>query len=125
MPVDINDEANRFIRTLVVSELISAVFERADTEEREPFALYCDEFQEFATPDFAKLFTQTGKFNIMPAVAHQVRGQFRPLDPNRDAALGAPNKIVFGLSPADARELAPVFADEPVTELKPERILTH
>ena len=39
-----------------------AAFERANLPEKDRpyFGIYCDEFQEFATPDFARLFTQTG-----------------------------------------------------------------
>src|SRR5205823_4567271 len=110
-----------FIGTLVISQLLRVVFLRADISEhlREPFALYCDEFQNFSTPDFAKLFTQTGKYYIMPAVAHQVRlGQFKPDDPNRGATLAAPIKIFFRLSVHDSNELAPVVANPSPTEIR-------
>jgi hypothetical protein len=86
MPPWQDRESQTFIGTLVISQLLKAIFLRADVSEhlRTPFAIYCDEFQMFATPDFAKLFTQTGKYRVMPAVAHQDRvGQFKPNDPNR------------------------------------------
>jgi hypothetical protein len=73
------------------------------------FGVYCDEFQEFATPDFAKLFTQTGKFGVMPVVAHQTREQFNSRDdPNRGATAASLNKSFFTLSPYDSKEMAPV-----------------
>src|SRR5512144_1281989 len=76
--------------------------------------IYCDEFQEFATPDFARLFTQTGKFKVMPTVAHQTRfGQFRIEDPNRGATLASGNKVFFTLSSADAKEVPLEFARSP------------
>jgi hypothetical protein len=123
-----DDESKSFIGTLIISQLLKVVFLRAEIPEqlRMPFALYCDEFQNFATPDFAKLFTQTGKFDIMPAVAHQVRlGQFKPDDPNRGATLAAPIKFFFRLSVPDSSELAPVVANPPPTEirLEPQPIL--
>ena len=49
----------------------------------------------------------------MPTVAHQARGQFRQADPNREATLVSPNKVVFALSAPDARELALEFAKAP------------
>jgi hypothetical protein len=69
MPPWQDSESKAFIGTLVISQLLKAIFLRAEVSEhlRTPFAIYCDEFQMFATPDFAKLFTQTGKYRIMPA----------------------------------------------------------
>jgi hypothetical protein len=89
---------------------------------RTPFAIYCDEFQNFATPDFATLFTQTGKFNIMPAVAHQVRlGQLKPDDPNFGATLAAPIKVIFRTAVPDSMELSPELAKASPTHTIVER----
>jgi hypothetical protein len=130
MPVGMDEGVKTFIGTLIISQLLKAVWLRQEMpeEERGLFALYCDEFQHFATPDFAKLFTQTGKFRIMPTVAHQERlGQFKPQDPNRGATLAAPNKVLFSLSVADSKELVPEFASAPPTEVKhePELIISE
>jgi hypothetical protein len=100
MPPWQDSESKAFIGTLVISQLLKAIFLRAEVSEhlRTPFAIYCDEFQMFATPDFAKLFTQTGKYRVMPAVAHQDRvGQFKPNDPNRGATMVALLKVIFTL----------------------------
>ena len=113
MPPWQDDQSKSFIGTLLISQLLKTIFLRAEISEnlRTPFAIYCDEFQTFATPDFAKLFTQTGKFQIMPAVAHQERvGQFKPGDPNRGATLAAPSKVLFSLTVHDSDELAPEIA---------------
>ena len=118
IPPWMDEESKSFIGTLVISQLLKTIFLRAEISEhlRTPFAIYCDEFQTFATPDFAKLFTQTGKFQIMPTVAHQERlGQFKLEDPNRGATLAAPNKVLFSLAVHDGEELAPEFAKEPTT----------
>ncbi len=120
-----DDETRSFIGTLVISQLLKVIFLRADISEhlRVPFALYCDEFHNFATPDFAKLFAQTRKFKIMPVVAHQNRAQFKSDDPNKGATLGAPNKVHFSLSTPDAEEFAKEVARKPPTETKKEREL--
>ncbi len=115
-----DDETRSFIGTLVVSQLLKVIFLRADISEnlRVPFALYCDEFHNFATPDFAKLFAQTRKFKIMPVVAHQVRKQLKPGDPNKSATLGAPNKVHFSLSTHDAEEFAKEVSKKPPANIK-------
>ncbi len=107
--------------TLLISQVLQAAQAREDIspQDRRYFSVYCDEFQHFATPDFAKLFTETGKNKLMPTVAHQERvGQFTRTDPNRGATLAAANKLLFGLSVLDSEELAPEVAREP----EPERI---
>ena len=121
MPVYLSQEVKAIVGTMILSQVVHAAFNRDKLPEgkRRYFAIYCDEFQEFATPDFARLFTQTGKFKVMPAVAHQTRlGQFAPGDPNQGATLTAPNKVLFSLSVHDAQELALEFAGEPPTETR-------
>jgi hypothetical protein len=73
IPANLNRTVKNLLGTIVISELLYEILERADHPEKSVmpyFGIYCDEFQEFATPDFAKLFTQTGKFRAMPVVAH-------------------------------------------------------
>jgi hypothetical protein len=116
LPVNLEGGVKSLIGTMLLSEVLHAAFERdklAETE-RPYFGIYCDEFQEFASPDFARLFTQTGKYGVMPVVAHQTRlGQFKPGDPNQGATLAAPNKVVFTLSSYDAGDLSRDFARKP------------
>jgi hypothetical protein len=119
MPTWLDDEVKTFIGIIIISQLLKAVWLRSDItkQERIFFALYCDEFQNFATPDFAKLFTETGKFNIMPAVAHQVReGQLKQGDPNRGATDAAAIKIFFQLAVKDSKEQALTFTKKPPQE---------
>jgi hypothetical protein len=126
IPANLDTSVERLIGTIVISELLYEVFERADRlgkDDMPYFGIYCDEFQEFATPDFAKLFTQTGKFRAMPVVAHQTREQFKPGDPNRGATAASPNKFLFALSPIDAREMPLEFATEPPAEIRLEEQL--
>ena len=130
MPPWQDRESQTFIGTLVISQLLKAIFLRADVSEhlRTPFAIYCDEFQMFATPDFAKLFTQTGKYRVMPAVAHQDRvGQFKPNDPNRGATLVALHKVFFSTSVPDSGEVAPEVAKPSPTEIKLQKqlVISH
>jgi hypothetical protein len=126
LPVHLDHNVKTLIGTMIVSQVLTAVFQRDEVPEKDRryLGLFCDEFQNFATPDFAKLFTQTGKYKVKPVVAHQERlGQFKPGDPNRGATAAAPNKVLFSLSVHDADELAPEFADPPPTEARRERQL--
>lgn len=122
LPENLPSDVKAAIGTMVLSELLYAVNERAKLkrEDRPYFGVFCDEFQEFATPDFAKLFTRAGKFRVMPVVAHQTRQQFKAGDPNQGATAASPNKVCFAQSPYDAREVALEFANEPPTETKRE-----
>jgi hypothetical protein len=126
IPANLDRSVKNLIGTITVSELLYEVFERAERigkDDMPYFGIYCDEFQEFATPDFAKLFTQTGKFRAMPVVAHQTREQFKPGDPNRGATAASPNKLFFTLSQIDAREMPLEFAKEPPSETRLEEQL--
>jgi hypothetical protein len=117
MPVYLSQEVRAIVGTMILGQVVHAAFNRDKIfeEKRRYFGIYCDEFQEFATPDFARLFTQTGKYKVMPSVAHQTRlGQFRTGDPNQGATLTAPNKVVFSLRrrrPGAGSRVCPRAAD--------------
>ena len=84
LSMNLSPDVRKVIGTMMISQLLNAAYARDSIpeEQRSFFALYCDEFQNFTTPDFARLFTQTGKYKLMPTVAHQERvGQFKPDDP--------------------------------------------
>lgn len=109
-------ELSKLVGSLIIGQLLTAAYSRDDTLEpdRRQFCLYCDEFQNFATPDFAQLFTQTGKYHLAPTVAHQERvGQFAEEKKILGATSAAPMKISFQTTVKDAEELAPEFARPP------------
>ena len=82
-------EASRLIGSILIGKLLLAAFSRADTPEgeRRQFNLYCDEFQRFATTDFAMLFTEARKFRISTTLLNQTLEQLD--EANRAAALQA------------------------------------
>jgi hypothetical protein len=126
IPPKLDEESRSFIGTLVLSQFLKAIALRAEVVQalRTPFAIYVDEMQTFATPDFAKLFAQTGKFKIMPHGAHQVReGQLRPDDPTRGATSVAPNIALFAQANDDSTEYARLLSNDPPTEIRLERQL--
>jgi hypothetical protein len=94
------------IGSVIIALFLNAAYSRADlpVEKRKQFNLYADEFQRFATEDFAILFTEARKFGIASTVAHQTRDQ---LDlQNRSTTLNVANIVVIKISGKDAEELA-------------------
>jgi len=101
------------IGSLIIALFLNAAYSRADlpVEKRKQFNIYADEFQRFATEDFAILFTEARKFGIALTVAHQMREQ---LDrQNRSATVNVANLIVFKVSSPDADELKGQFDTTP------------
>jgi Type IV secretion-system coupling protein DNA-binding domain len=113
-------DAKKFIGTTLVSSLVHAVLSRdkLSEEKRHQFCIFVDEVQNFTTSDdFAVLFTQARKFGIATTIAHQERyGQLLENRKILGATSAAGNKVIFQVTPEDARELAPEFANEPPTE---------
>src|SRR5205085_6662902 len=101
------------IGSLIVAELLNAAYSRTDVESkrRKQFHIYADEFQRFATEDFATLLTEARKFGIGTTVAHQTRDQLDPQ--NRSTTLNVANIVVFKISGKDADELAGEFDSTP------------
>ncbi len=110
------EQLTSLVGSLIIVKLLQAAYSRDDTPEsdRVDFCLYCDEFQTFATPEMAKLITETGKYHILSTFAHQERrGQFSGKDKIFGATSGGANKILFRTTVNDAEELAPEFARKP------------
>src|SRR6185312_3887061 len=75
--------------------------------KRPGFSLYVDEFQHFATPDFAEMFTEGRKYRIRGCLVHQFRSQLP--DFLRHATMTARTKVCFQVTPEDAREMAHLY----------------
>jgi hypothetical protein len=103
------------IGSVIVALILNAAYSRVDTpvQKRKQFNVYADEFQRFATPDFATLLTEARKFGIATTIAHQIRDQLDPEDKNRGASLNVASLIVLKISGADAQELAAEFDCSP------------
>jgi hypothetical protein len=81
--------------------LVSSIYQAAQASNREPFTLFADEFQNFATDDFADILSEAGKFGLSLCVAHQFLGQLS--EPLRQAVFGNISTLTsFRISPEDA-----------------------
>src|SRR5207253_10974749 len=96
------EQITSLIGSVIVGQLLNAALSRKDIpeEKRTQFNLYADEYQRFATPDFATLLAEVRKYKIATTVAHQFRDQLDQA--NKGATLNAANMVVYQVSGADA-----------------------
>jgi len=107
------ESTKRFLGTILVSELWLAAKKRP-VDKRPQFCIFVDEFQNFATEDFARLINEGRGYGLATTIAHQERfGQFADAPEIVGATGGAANKIFFQLATKDAPELAPEVAKSP------------
>src|SRR5919202_5655930 len=103
------EEPSRLIGAAILGRLLMAAFSRADTPEklRRPFMIYAEEYQRFATTDFAVFLAEARKSGVASTIANQTLEQLSDL--NRATALQAGSLVVFRVSGEDSKVLAPSF----------------
>ena len=113
----IGEENSNFLGLVLVPRILIAAMSRADIpeEKRRDFHLYVDEFQNFATPDFAQILSEARKFHLNLTVANQFIGQME--DEVKNAVFGNVGTIIaFRVGVTDAsylqREFQPTFAED-------------
>lgn len=106
-------KAAGLVGTMLMAMVYAATFSYADVpeEERPGFSLIVDEFQNFATDEYARLFAQGRKFKAKQLLAHQYRDQLADtgMEANKAATLTAQTKVIFAVTKADALALADDF----------------
>lgn len=115
-------ENAQFLGLLIVPKILRAALSREDMPEdqRRDFYLYVDEFQNFATDDFAKILSEARKYRLNLIVANQYISQMT--DKIRDAVFGnVGNLFSFRVGPTDAeyleKQFAPIFDKEDLTNI--------
>ncbi|HEU5376684.1 MAG TPA: TraM recognition domain-containing protein [Ktedonobacteraceae bacterium] len=108
------EQATSLIGSILVAQILNAANTR---QTNKLFNLYADEFQNFATEDFAILLEQARKRGIGVTMAHQNRAQLELSDRQanknlRARTLNVGNLVVFRV-PTDAEELAKQFKATP------------
>ncbi len=73
----LGEENSNFLGLILVPRILIAAMSRQDVSEdkRRDFYLYVDEFQNFATPDFAQILSEARKYRLSLTVANQFIGQ--------------------------------------------------
>jgi type IV secretory system conjugative DNA transfer VirD4/TraG family protein len=113
----INEDAYRksaeIVGTMLMAIIYATTFSFAELpEEQIPgFSLIVDEFQNFATDEYARLFAQGRKYKVKQFLAHQYREQLTEagMEQNKAATLTAQTKVIFKVHPKDAKEVAGEF----------------
>lgn len=112
-------EINAFLLGMIlVSKIAMGAFSRQDIteDERTPFYLYVDEFQNFITDVFATILSESRKYKLSLSITNQYIAQ---MDENiRNAVIGnAGNLIAFRVGAADAEFLVKEFAPLTIDDL--------
>lgn len=73
----IGEENSSFLGLILVPKILISAMSRQDIpqDQRRDFFLYVDEFQNFATPDFAQILSEARKYRLSLIVANQFVGQ--------------------------------------------------
>jgi len=106
----VGEDNAALLGALLVTKIQLAAMSRADTppEQRIPFYLYVDEFQNFATDSFATILSEARKYGLSLTVANQYIAQM--MAPVRDAVFGNVGSIVgFRMSADDANAMTRYF----------------
>lgn len=113
----LGEENANFLGLILVPRILMAAMSRSDVPEdqRADFYLYVDEFQNFATPDFAQILSEARKYHLNLCVANQFIGQMD--EEIKQAIFGnVGTKIAFRVGVNDAsflaHEYAPVFNEQ-------------
>jgi len=108
---------------MLITKFQLAAMRRVDKpkEERKPYYLYVDEFQNFATSSFIKVLSEARKFGFALTLANQYMAQIPP--EVQKAILGnAGTLISFGIGAEDAsvlnKEFGEVFSQNDLVNLQ-------
>ncbi len=111
----VGEDNAAILGALMVTKIQLAAMSRADMplEDRRPFYLYVDEFQNFATDSFAVILSEARKYGLNLTVANQYVSQMPEVV--RDAVFGNVGTMIsFRIGPGDSKVLGSYF--EPVFE---------
>ncbi len=106
----IGEENSNFLGLILVPKILIAAMSRQETpeEKRRDFYLYVDEFQNFATPDFAQILSEARKYRLNLIVANQFIGQME--EEVKNAVFGNVGTLVgFRVGVTDANYLQHEF----------------
>ena len=112
----IGEENSSFLGLVIVPKILVAAMSRQDIplSQRRDFFLYVDEFQNFATPDFAQILSEARKYRLNLIVANQFIGQME--EEVKNAIFGNVGSVIsFRIGVTDANylqhEFQPVFTE--------------
>lgn len=107
----LGEEDANFLGLILVPKVLQAALSRQDIpkEQRRPFYLYVDEFQNFATPDFAQMLSEARKYALGLVLANQFVSQLE--ESVKDAVFGNVGTLMtYRVGVPDANVLQHEFA---------------
>ncbi|NBO17390.1 MAG: DUF87 domain-containing protein [Proteobacteria bacterium] len=107
----LGDDVKNLFGSLIVSKIQSTVLKRANlsAEQRSPFYLYIDEFQNFTTDTFQSILSESRKYGLGLYLTHQFIEQLS--ETMRAAVIGNVGTILtYSLGSRDASVMKEVFA---------------
>lgn len=120
---ELGEENSNFLGLIIVPRILMAAMSRSDMpeEQRRDFYLYVDEFQNFATPDFAQILSEARKYHLSLTVANQFIGQID--EEIKNAIFGNVGTMItyrVGVSDAQylAREFTPTFGEDDLLNIE-------
>lgn len=125
---ELGEDGANLLGALLVSTVSLAAMSRADIpeEERHPFFLYIDEFQNFTTLAVASMVSELRKYKVGLTLAHQHLYQLAP-DVRHAVLANVGTLVAFRLGPEDApiitKEFAPQFESSDLLHLPSHNIL--
>lgn len=118
----VGDMNAKLLGMMFVMKFQAAAMSRADTPEdqRRPFTLYVDEFQNFSTDSFAEILSEARKYKLSLIVANQYVGQLS--DEIRDAVFGNVGSIISLRASANDADMlvkyfSPTFEAEDIVKM--------
>jgi len=119
----IGEENSNFLGLILIPKILIAAMSRQDVPEdkRRDFYLYVDEFQNFATPDFAQILSEARKYRLNLTVANQFIGQME--EEVKNAIFGNVGTLAaFRVGVTDANylqhEFQPVFSESDLINIE-------
>lgn len=119
----LGEENSSFLGLVLIPKILMSAMSRQEIPEddRRDFYLYVDEFQNFATPDFAVILSEARKYHLALTVANQFIGQME--EEVKNAVFGNVGTLMsFRLGVTDAsyiqREFQPIFSESDLINIE-------
>jgi len=119
----LGEEDAKFLGLILIPKILAAAMSRQsmDPKLRKDFFLYVDEFQNYATEDFAVILSEARKYRLNLVVANQFVAQIQ--EDVKNAVFGNVGSLIsFRVGVPDANflqnEFAPVFNETDLTNIE-------
>lgn len=119
----LGEEDAKFLGLILIPKILAAAMSRQEVaqDKRPDFFLYVDEFQNYATEDFAVILSEARKYRLNLVVANQYISQIQ--EDVKNAVFGNVGSIIsFRVGVPDAnflqKEFAPVFSETDLTNIE-------